>query len=395
MTEVRISLNRSPLPATERDAIVDNPVFGQSFTNHMVTMRFTDGHWSDLELTPFGPMSLSPATLALHYGQSIFEALKAYRLADGSPALFRPSSNAARMAASATRIAMPELPADAFETACALLVEADRDWIPDADGAALYVRPFMFASEPHLSVRPATEYMFVVIACPVASYFDSGASAITVAVESRDVRATAGGTGAAKFSGNYAAGFAAHGRAGQAGHDQVMWLDAAEHRWVEELNAMNVMFVWNRSGRTVLSTPPLTGTILGGVTRESLLRLAADLDPKGPGAAGSRPAGTLVYQVTEERVSIDMIRSGIAEGSLLEIFACGTAAVIAPIGRLVIDDETLTVGSGGPGEVTMGLRQRLLDVQHGRVADTHGWMTRVDTALSSSGIDPRSLHLDH
>lgn len=394
MTEVHISLNRSPLPATKRYAIVDNPVFGQSFTDHMVTMRFTDGRWSDLELSPFGPMSLSPATLALHYGQSIFEALKAYRLADGTPALFRPSSNAARMAASATRIAMPELPADAFETACALLVEADRDWIPDADGAALYVRPFMFASEPHLSVRPATEYMFVVIACPVASYFDSGASAITVAVESRDVRATAGGTGAAKFSGNYAAGFAAHGRAGEAGHDQVMWLDAAEHRWVEELNAMNVMFVWNRSGRTVLSTPPLTGTILGGVTRESLLRLAADLDLEGPGAAGSHPAGTLVDEVTEERVSIDMIRSGIEDGSLLEIFACGTAAVIAPIGRLVIDDETLTIGSGGPGEVTVGLRQKLLDVQHGRAADTRGWMTRVDTVLTSSGIDPRSLHLD-
>ncbi len=383
MTEVRVTLNRSPLAATEREGIVASPVFGQAFTDHMVTMTYSGGSWGPLELKPFAPLPLSPATLALHYGQSIFEALKAYRLQDGSAALFRSPRNASRMAASAERIAMPALSAGVFQLACALLVEADRDWIPDADGAALYVRPFMFASEPHLSVRPATEYMFVVIACPVASYFDSGSPAIRVAVESRDVRATAGGTGAAKFAGNYAAGFAAHDRAGRAGHDQVMWLDAVEHRWVEELNAMNVMFVWNRAGRTVLSTPPLTGTILGGVTRESLLQLAAAENLAGP--------GPVIDDAVEEPVSIEMVRAGAADGGLLEVFACGTAAVIAPIGSLVIGDREVKIGSGGPGEVTMKLRQRLLDIQHGRVADVHGWMTPLDAVLTKSGVDPASL----
>ncbi|MGB6058938.1 MAG: branched-chain amino acid aminotransferase [Microthrixaceae bacterium] len=384
MTEVQISLNRSPLRTSEREAIIGSPVFGQAFTDHMVTMNFADGSWGPLRLSPFGPLSLSPATLALHYGQSIFEALKAYRFADGTASMFRPSRNAARMAESAARIAMPQLPIGVFELACALLVEADRDWIPAADGAALYVRPFMFASEPHLSVRPAAEYIFAVIACPDAAYFDSGAPAITVAVESRDVRATAGGTGAAKFAGNYAAGFAAHGRAGDAGYDQVMWLDAAEHRWVEELNAMNVMFVWSRSGRTVLSTPPLTGTILGGVTRESLLRLAVH---KTSGDA-------VVDEVVEEPVSIEMVRAGLASGDLVEMFACGTAAVIAPIGGLVVDGEVLRIGSDGPGPVTMKLRQLLLDIQHGRVADVHNWMSRVDDVLTAAGIETESLRTD-
>ena len=189
-------------------------MFGEAFTDHMVVMRWADGEWGALELQPFAPLSLSPATLALHYGQSIFEALKAYALADGSVGLFRPDRNAARMAMSAERIAMPALPDGVFEQACQLLVDIDRAWVPTADGAALYVRPFMFGSEPHLSVRPANEYLFVVIASPVASYFGPELRAITVAVETSDVRATPGGTGAAKFAGNYAAGFAAHGQRG-------------------------------------------------------------------------------------------------------------------------------------------------------------------------------------
>ncbi len=373
MTEVLVSLNPHPLPANDRAVVLDSPVFGQDFTDHMVTMRYADGRWGPMELVPFGPLSLSPATLALHYGQSIFEALKAYALPDGEPALFRPDRNAARMAASARRIAIPELPDGSFELACALLVQADREWVPTTDGAALYVRPFIFGSEPHLSVRPAHEYAFVVIASPAASYFGEHLSAITVAAESNDVRATPGGTGAVKFAGNYAAGFAAHGRAGSAGHDQVLWLDAVEHRWVEELNAMNVVFVWRRDGRVVVTTPPLTGTILEGVTRDSLLTLASD-EPS-------------IDEVRVEPTSIDMIRSGVADGSLIEMFACGTAAVVAPIGTVGDGEDLLKIGTGEPGAVTVALRRRLLDVQQGLAPDEHGWLVHPSDVLAAAGVE--------
>jgi branched-chain amino acid aminotransferase len=365
---VVVTEHPSPLPAERRAEILAAPVFGESFSDHMVTMRWSDGEWGPLELGPFAPLSLSPATLALHYGQSIFEALKAYALDDGSVGLFRPERNAARMDASAHRIAMPTLPAGVFEQACALLVDADRDWVPQQDGAALYVRPFLFGSEPHLSVRPAHEYLFVVIASPVASYFGPQLRAITVAVESSDVRATPGGTGAAKFAGNYAAGFAAHGRAGAAGYDQVLWLDAVEHRWVEELNAMNVVFVWDRDGETVVTTPPLTGTILDGVTRDSLLAVLDDVVAAGDGG---------IDAVSVEATSIEHLRAGAEHGTLREAFACGTAAVIAPIGRFVHDDVEWVLGDGQPGPVTMDLRRRLLDVQYGRAEDRHGWVVRV------------------
>jgi branched-chain amino acid aminotransferase len=367
----RISPSDHPLSREAREAILEGPVFGESFSDHMVSMRWADGGWGPLELGPFAPLSLSPATLALHYGQSIFEALKAYSLADGSVALFRPTRNATRMASSAARIAMPSLPDGAFEQACELLVGIDREWVPTQDGAALYVRPFMFGSEAHLSVRPSHEYLFVVIASPVASYFGAHLRAISVAVESRDVRATPGGTGAAKFAGNYAAGFAAHGRAGAAGHDQVLWLDAAEHRWVEELNAMNVMFVWERSGRRILSTPPLGGTILDGVTRDSLLRLAED-------AVGAAAPSGPIDEVRVEATSIDDVVAGSRDGSLREAFACGTAAVVAPIGSFHVEGRAVQVGDGTPGPVTIELRQRLLDVQGGRVEDRHDWLRRVD-----------------
>lgn len=383
MHDVRIQLNPHPTDPLERAAILERPVFGESFGDHMVTMSWRDGSWGPLELVPFGPLALSPATLALHYGQSVFEALKAYRAPDGTTSLFRPSTNADRFATSARRLAMPTLPEGVFELACALAAGADRDWIPTAHGAALYVRPFMFASEAHLSVRPAREYRFVVISSPVASYFGDHLPAISVAVETADVRATPGGTGAVKFAGNYAAGFAAHGRAGAAGQDQVLWLDATERRWVEELNAMNVVFVWHHDGRTVVSTPPLTGTILEGVTRSSLLELAADPDPD--------PAGPGIDEVVERPTSIDQVRAALADGSLREVFACGTAAVIAPIGTLVDGGVVRPVGDGRPGPITTALRRRLLDVQHGTGPDPHGWMRPVERILIDAGVDPGAL----
>lgn len=382
--DVEIELSGRRRSDHEREAVLADPVFGQDFTDHMITMEYRDGRWGPMRLTPFGEIALSPAALALHYGQSIFEALKAYAFADGRIALFRPSANAARMRVSAERIAMPPLPEGAFELACALLAEADRRWVPTADGAALYVRPFMFASEPHLSVRPATEYVFSVIASPVASYFGSGMRAIGVAVETADVRAAPGGTGSVKFAGNYAAGFAAHGRAGASGHDQVLWLDSVEHRWVEELNAMNVMFVWRGGDGPVLSTPPLGGTILEGVTRDALLELA---DPGGAMAGD----GVSFARVVEEPTAIEQVVAGCADGSLLEMFACGTAAVIAPIGRLTVDGRTMTVGDGEPGPRTLALRNALLDLQYGRAEDPHGWMVPTLDVLAAGRVDPRAL----
>ena len=373
VTTVHIALNPDPLADDEREAVLADPVFGATFTDHMVTMRYAEGAWGPLELQPFAPLALSPATLALHYGQSAFEALKAYSMPDGAAALFRPERNAERMNESARRLAMPDLPVGAFELACALLVEADRGWVPRADGAALYVRPFLFASEPHLSVRPANEYLFIVIASPVANYFGAQLTAITVGVEATDVRATPGGTGAVKFAGNYASGFAAHGRAEAAGHDQVLWLDAIEHRWVEELNAMNVVFVWRRDGRTIVTTPPLTGTILEGVTRDSLLALAEH-----------EPA---VDEVRVEPTSIDMIHEGAADGTLVEMFACGTAAVISPIGFVADGTRRLQIGTGEPGPVTGALRRRLLDVQQGVAPDPGGWLVRPADVLAAAGIE--------
>lgn len=378
MHDVEIELSTTRRSEARRREIVERPVFGQDFTDHMITMPYVDGAWGPLRLEPFGPLALSPATLALHYGQAIFEALKAYRSPEGEPVIFRPDRNAARMAASAQRMAMPTLPEGVFETSCAMLAEADRDWIPSEHGAALYLRPFMFASEAHLSVRPAQQYLFVLIACPVASYFGHDVAAITVAVERREVRAAPGGTGAAKFAGNYAAGFAAHGRAGAAGLDQVLWLDAVEHRWIEELNAMNVMFVWRRGQRTELSTPPLSGTILDGVTRSSLLELAR------------RSAGQ-IDDVLERPTSIEQVLEGVRSGELLEAFACGTAAVVAPIGTLVDGEHHVVIGDGGPGPVTMQLRRAMLDVQHARAAGPDGWVVPVSEMLARASIEPSRL----
>lgn len=372
MTEVRIHPNPRPLDDDTRARVLAAPVFGANFTDHMVVMRYADGAWGPLEVQPFAPLGLSPATLALHYGQSVFEALKAYRLEDGRVALFRPDRNAARMRASSARLAIPALPEGAFELACALLAAIDRDWVSASEGAALYVRPFAFASEAHLSVRPAEEYLFIVIASPVAEYFGDRLRAISVAVEASDVRASTGGTGAVKFAGNYAAGFAAHGRAAAAGHDQVLWLDAAERRWVEELNAMNVVFVWQRLGRTVLTTPPLTGTILDGVTRDSLLTLARDVDG--------------IDEIAEEPTSIDEVLRGLSDGSLAEVFACGTAAVVAPIGAIHHDGVTRAVGDGEPGRLTVELRRRLIDLQQGRRPDPDRWVVPVEDLLPEGAL---------
>jgi branched-chain amino acid aminotransferase len=295
----------------------------------------------------------------LHYAQEIFEGLKAYRHPDGSIWTFRPEENAARMVRSSQRLALPVLPVEDFVASVDALVRTDQRWVPEQAGEkSLYLRPFMFASEAFLGVRPAIEVTFLVIASPVGAYFSGGVKPVSVWVTPDYTRAAPGGTGAAKCGGNYAAGLSAQAEAIEHGCDQVVYLDAVERRYVDELGGMNVFFVLDDGS---LVTPPLTGTILPGITRDSVIKLA--------GRAGRR--------VEERPVSIDEWREGAASGRIREAFACGTAAVITPIGSVKSISDEFTVADGGSGEVTMALRKELVDIQRGRAEDTFGWVQRV------------------
>ncbi|MFE6037150.1 branched-chain amino acid aminotransferase [Streptomyces sp. NPDC056452] len=363
MTTPTIELKPSsnPLSDAEREAILASPGFGRHFTDHMVTISWTEGRgWHDAQLVPYGPLSIDPANMTLHYAQEIFEGLKAYRQSDGTVATFRPEANAARFQRSAARLAMPELPAETFIAACDALVQQDKGWVPAHGGEeSLYLRPFMIASEVGLGVRPANSYLFLVIASPAGAYFPGGVKPVSIWLSQDRVRAVPGGMGDAKTGGNYAASLLAQAEAAAKGCDQVAYLDAVEHKWVEELGGMNLYFVYDQEdGGKRIVTPSLTGSLLAGVTRDSLLTVARDLG----------------YASEEGRVSIDQWRDDTANGTLTEVFACGTAAVITPVGTVKSADGEWTQGDGTPGEVTLRLRERLLDIQRGIAEDTHGWM---------------------
>jgi len=349
----------APVPGETRAQAIADPGFGKVFTDHMVTIDWDeDRGWHGATLGPRGPLSLDPACAVLHYAQEIFEGLKAYKLADGTMALFRPHDNARRFNDSADRLAMPRLPEEAFVEAIRQVVLADRDWFPTVEGGSLYIRPFMIATEAFLGVRPAKQYKFLVILSAAGNYFKSGAPAVSIWVSRDYTRAAPGGTGAAKCGGNYAASLVPHANAVARGMDQVCFLDAAEHRWIEELGGMNLFFVLDDGS---LVTPPLTGTILPGVTRDSLLTIAREEGLK----------------VREERYAIDQWRADAASGRLTEAFACGTAAVVTPIARVASHDGEFTVGSGGPGQITQRLRDRLVAIQRGAAEDSHGWVMRL------------------
>jgi branched-chain amino acid aminotransferase len=353
------SAHPNPVAADIRADLLRDPGFGRVFTDHMVMLRYSDAAgWHDGRVCPRAPLSIDPASAVLHYAQEIFEGLKAYRLEDGTMALFRPNANAARFNASATRMAMPQLPDGMFIESCHALVNADRAWFPDVEGGSLYLRPFMIASEVFLGVKPASEYLYMVIASPVGNYFKSGAPAISLWVSQDYSRAAPGGTGAAKCGGNYAASLAAQREAIAKGFDQVVFLDAAERRFVEELGGMNLFFVFADGS---LQTPPLGGTILPGITRDSLLTLARDTG----------------LNVREAPYAIEDWRADAQSGRLTETFACGTAAVVTPVGHVTAPDYDFAVGSGGPGQVTQKLRQQLTDIQRGSAPDPHGWVQRI------------------
>jgi branched-chain amino acid aminotransferase len=355
-------LSTSPRSDAERAALMADPGFGRVHTDHMVQVRWSaEQGWHGARLTAYEPLTLDPAAMVLHYGQAIFEGLKAYRQPDGGVAVFRPEENARRFNRSAARLAMPELPEELFLAAVDRLVQADMAWVPDAEGQSLYLRPFMIATEAQVGMRPAHEYLFLLIAFPVQPFFSGEVKPVTVWLSEEYVRAAVGGTGEAKCAGNYAGSLLAQRQAAEKGCDQVVWLDAVERRWVEEMGGMNLFFVLQDGDRTRLLTPALTGTLLPGVVRDSLLQLAPELG----------------FEVEEGRLSVDEWQSRVSDGALTEVFACGTAAVIAPVGHVKSRQGEWTMGDGQPGRVTLALRAALLDLQYGRAADAHGWMRRV------------------
>jgi branched-chain amino acid aminotransferase len=355
--EVLPSANR--VAAAERAALLVDPGFGRVFTDHMVTIRYADGKgWYDARVEARAPIPMDPATAVLHYAQEIFEGLKAYHAADGGVTMFRPEANAARFRASAERMAMAPLPEELFLGSLHELIRLDREWIPTAEEASLYLRPFMFASEVFLGVKPSSEYLYLLIASPVGSYFKGGVTPVSVWISQDYTRAAPGGTGAAKCGGNYAASLLPQARAIEHGCDQVVFLDAVHRRYVDELGGMNVFYVYADG---TLVTPPLTGSILPGITRDSIMTLARDNG----------------LTVVERPYEFAEWRTDAASGALREAFACGTAAVITPIGVVKSVDGEFTLGDGTAGPVTTELRRQLVDIQRGRAQDRYGWVHRV------------------
>jgi branched-chain amino acid aminotransferase len=337
--------------------ILAAPGFGRVFSDHMVTVRWTtEQGWYDARVHPYGPLSLDPATQVFHYGQSIFEGFKAYAQPDGSIATFRPTANAERFNRSSARLALPALPPEDFVTAADMLIRQDAAWVPTAAETSLYLRPFMMATEVGLGVRPANDVTFMIIASPAGSYFTGGVHPVTIWLSEDYTRAAPGGTGAAKCAGNYAASLVAQQEALANGCEQVAFLDAVERRWVEELGGMNIWFVLD-DGTFV--TPELTGSILEGVTRDTIVTLAGDLG----------------HEVEERRIDVDEWRKGVETGRITEVFACGTAAVVTSVGTLRWRGGEVALPPTTP--VAANVRNALVAVQHGLATDIHRWMHPV------------------
>ena len=358
--DITTTASDSPRSESEVAEILADPGFGTYFTDHMFTLEWTPAEgWHGGRITKYGPLSLDPATAVLHYAQETFEGMKAYRHADGSVWTFRPEENAKRMTRSSHRLAFPVLEAEDFVQAVDALVAADQRWVPEGPGKkSLYVGPFMIASEAFLGVRPAQHVTFMVIASPAGAYFKGGVKPLTLWLTEDYTRAGRGGMGAAKTGGNYASSLVAQQEATAQGCDQVVFLDVAEGKYVEELGGMNIYFVY-ADGHVVT---PETGTILEGITRSAIIELA---QKKG-------------HKVEERKFSIDEWREGVASGDITEVFACGTAAVITPVGTLKWEGgEVSGPATDDAGPLTLEIRQDLVDIQYGRADDAFGWMHKV------------------
>jgi branched-chain amino acid aminotransferase len=354
--QLEITLRRAETLKAKPDE--SNLGFGRHFTDHMFVMHWNSKQgWHDAEIKPYGPFSLDPAAMVLHYSQEIFEGLKAYHGANGSILLFRPLDNLNRLNRSAVRMCMPEIPAEKVLEALKQMIALDRDWVPQAPGASLYIRPAMIATEAAVGLHPANEYLFFIICCPVGAYYAEGFKPTRIYVEDRYVRATAGGVGEAKTGGNYAASLKAFAEAKTKGCTQVLWLDAVEHKYVEEVGTSNIFFVINDE----LVTPPLGGTILPGITRDTVLQLAADWGIKAK----------------ERQISMDEIMAAAADGSLSEAFGSGTAAVIAPVGEFIYQDKTIQIGGGKTGLVAQRFFDGIQQMQRGVLPDTHSWLVQA------------------
>ncbi len=356
----------APTPDDRRAAILAEPGFGRYFTDHMVTIRWTAAQgWHDAAVVPYGPLSFDPASMVLHYGQEIFEGLKAYRRPDGSIASFRPEANAARFRGSAARLAMAELPEELFIASIAELLAVDHAWVPAAGGEdSLYLRPFMLATEVGLGVRPSAEYLYALIASPAGPYFSGDLKPVDVWLSTEYTRSALGGTGTAKCGGNYAASLLPQAQGAEHGCAQVAYLDAEERTWIDEMGSNNLFFVYGSGDHTEVVTPSLTGSILAGITRDSVLVLAKELG----------------CQVTERRISGQEWLEGAADGRITEVFGCGTAAVVTPIGGVKHSGGEVRIGDGSPGEITQKLRALLTNIQRGSAPDTHSWMRTLHPA---------------
>jgi branched-chain amino acid aminotransferase len=354
---MEITITRTTAPKTKPST--EGIPFGTYFSDHMFLMNYTEGQgWHDARIVPYGPLSLEPTTMVLHYAQEIFEGLKAYRTADGKIQLFRPTENIARMNRSAEKLCIPQVPEDIYLQALKTLVEVDKDWVPSEPDTSLYIRPFIFATDPHLGVHVAHTYLFCIVTSPVGSYYPEGLNPVKIAIESREVRAVRGGTGFAKCGGNYAASLHAGAVAEAKGFSQVLWLDGVEQKYIEEVGAMNVMFKIN--GKIV--TPSLAkGTVLPGITRKSVLEVLKDWG----------------YEIEERDLSVDELIAAAEDGSLEEAWGTGTAAVISPIGQIIYQDKEHTINSFQIGALTQKLYDTVTGIQWGKQADPYGWVVPV------------------
>lgn len=359
MLSIAFEKNPSPASAEQRNTILQNPGFGKKFTDHMLLIRYNEEKgWHDAHIKPYGNISLDPALCVFHYAQEIFEGLKAYKAKDGRILLFRPEANAKRFINSAKRMAMAPLPEEMFLQAIHEFVKVEKDWLPDQSVGSLYLRPFMIASTPYLGVKASPDYLFMLIASPAGSYFSKGAKPVTVWISEFYTRAASGGTGEAKCGGNYAASLIAQQEATQNNCDQLVFLDAAEHKWIEEMGGMNIFFVLDDGS---LLTPPLGGTILPGVTRNSIITMAKE---KG-------------ITVREERYAAEQWIKDIQSGKVREVFACGTAAVVSPIGFVKTKHGEYQINDGNPGKLTQEIHKALVDIQYGNAPDIHNWVQEV------------------
>ena len=355
---LNIRIERNSNPKAKPDPSMPLP-FGKIFTDHMFVMNYTEGKgWYDARIVPYAPITLEPSAMVFHYGQEMFEGLKAYRGDNGEAYLFRPEMNAKRTNKTNERLCIPSIPEEDFVQAVKAVVDIDRDWIPEAEGTSLYIRPFIIATDEFLGVAPSKNYLFMIILSPSGAYYKNGLQPVGIWIEDEYVRAVRGGMGFAKTGGNYACSLAAQEKAHNDGYSQVLWLDGVERKYIEEVGAMNIFF--KIDGKIV--TPMLNGSILPGITRDSVLTYC-------------RAKG---IPCEERKISVDELMEAQRTGKLEEVFGSGTAAVISPVGKLRYKDEVFTIGDGSIGEFSQKLYDFITGVQTGKVEDEFGWRVKVN-----------------